>query len=137
MDVFTSRQRSTIMSKIRSTNTRPELVIRNALWKKGLRYRIHDKSIIGTPDVSNKSKKIAIFIDGCFWHGCPTCYNKPQSNTVYWNQKLRYNKNRRNLVKKKLHDNNWKILEFWECNITDNIDGIVSKICKAFSAGSV
>lgn len=137
MDVFTSRQRSTIMSKIRSANTKPELVIRKALWKKGLRYRIHDKSIIGTPDVSNKSKKIAIFIDGCFWHGCPTCYNKPKSNTAYWNEKLRYNKNRRNLVKKKLDDDDWKILEFWECSITDNLDGVVSKICKTFSAGSV
>ena len=68
------------MSKISSKNTSPELLFRKILWKEGFRYRIHDKSIIGTPDVSNKSKKIAVFVDGCFWHGCPRCYTAPKTN---------------------------------------------------------
>ena len=95
MDTVPVDVRSRIMSQIRSKNTSPELLFRQVLWKEGFRYRIHDKTVFGTPDVSNKSKKIAIFIDGCFWHGCPKCYRAPKSNTQYWTCKLANNKNRR------------------------------------------
>lgn len=116
------------MSRIRSKNTSPELLVRKALWADGIRYRIHDKTVIGTPDISIKTKKIAIFIDGCFWHGCPSCYIKPKSNKLYWRKKLSYNKNRRKNVKDKLKADGWKIMEFWECNIRDDTDRIASKI---------
>jgi len=116
------------MSRIRSKNTSPELKIRKALWADGIRYRIHDKTVLGTPDISIKTKKIAVFIDGCFWHGCPSCYIKPKSNKLYWRKKLSYNKNRRKIVKDKLKADGWKIMEFWECNIRNKPERIVSKI---------
>ena len=137
MDKITKNQRSAIMSKIRSKNTLPELAVRKALWKEGLRYKIHDKSITGIPDISNKSKKIAIFIDGCFWHGCPVCYNKPKSNVAYWEKKLEYNKSRRSEVKKKLTGDGWQILEFWECEITNNLEAIVFQAQKCFNEQDV
>ncbi len=98
----------------------------------GIRYRVHDKSVLGTPDISHKSKKIAIFVDGCFWHGCPVCYNKPKSNTVYWKNKLKYNKNRRSKVKKQLTCDGWKIFEFWECDITNNLGKIIFQVNRYF-----
>ena len=70
-DRFTKRVRSRIMSNIRSKNTKPELFVRRILWRHGLRYRIHNRTVLGTPDTSNKRRKLAVFVDGCFWHGCP------------------------------------------------------------------
>ena len=70
-------KRSKIMSSIRGKNTRPELLIRKIIWSSGKRYRIHDKTVYGRPDISNKKRKIAVFIDGCFWHGCKQCYKEP------------------------------------------------------------
>jgi len=130
MDRITKEQRSSIMSRIRSKNTNPEIVVRKALWKNKLRYRLHDKSIPGTPDISIKSKKIVIFIDGCFWHGCPICYVAPKSNTKYWKKKMLYNQKRRKVVKEKLRKDNWTIMEFWECQVTSSLKKIVSTIQK-------
>lgn len=116
------------MSKIRSKDTNPEKKVRKALWAKGFRYKIHDKSIIGTPDVSNKSKKIAIFVDGCFWHGCPKCYNPPKTNVEYWKHKLSNNKNRRKKIITKLSSENWKIFELWECDISKDVEKITNNL---------
>ena len=64
------------MSAIRGRNTQPELLVRRLLWARGKRYRIHDASVSGTPDISNKKRRVAVFIDGCFWHGCESCYTE-------------------------------------------------------------
>lgn len=69
-DTVSPETRSRMMSKIRSKNTKPEMAVRRTLWKSGLRYRVHDRTLPGTPDISNKRKRLAVFVDGCFWHGC-------------------------------------------------------------------
>ena len=116
------------MSSIRGKNTKPEIKIRKLVWAAGKRYRIHDKTIYGTPDLSNKKKKLAVFIDGCFWHGCNRCYKEPASNIEYWRNKIISNKKRRIKVRKKLKTENWHLLEFWEHEVNSNPEAITRKI---------
>lgn len=127
-DRFSKQVRSKIMSSIRGKNTKPEVTIRKMLWQLGKRYRIHDKTVFGTPDISNKSKSLAIFIDGCFWHGCKRCYKEPKSNTDYWRNKIMNNKKRRKLVRSKLRRKDVTILQFWEHQVLLNPQAVTKKI---------
>ena len=84
-DRVSKEQRSWNMSRIRGKNTKPELIVRNFLYNHGFRYRVHNKSIPGCPDISNQKYKIAIFVNGCYWHrhGCEKT-TTPKSNTEFW-----------------------------------------------------
>src|SRR5208282_2575346 len=114
VDKLTPANRSKVMASIKGKNTGPELTVRRLLWAMGKRYKVHDREITGTPDISNRRAKVAVFIDGCFWHGCRTCYREPQSNVEYWRRKLQRNRQRRKVVKHTLKSTGWHILEFWE-----------------------
>jgi len=127
-DKFSKETRSRIMSCIKSKNTKPELKIRKLVWAEGKRYRIHDRSVFGTPDITNKSKRVAIFIDGCFWHGCPKCYTEPKTNTEFWRNKISRNQERRKKVKTQLKRDNWKVLQFWEHQVNINSEKVSKKI---------
>ncbi|MGC1709656.1 MAG: very short patch repair endonuclease [Nitrosotalea sp.] len=131
-DKFSRKIRSEIMSKIRSKNTKPEITIRKILWSKGKRYRVHDRSIFGTPDISSKSKKIVVFIDGCFWHGCKRCYTEPKTNVEFWRNKILQNKRRRELVSTRLKQDGFKTLTFWEHDVMTNPELIANRISKLF-----
>ena len=128
-DRMSPEKRSKVMSRIRSKNTKPETTIRKLLWAKGKRYRIHDKSIFGKPDLTNKSRKTAVFIDGCFWHGCVECYREPKSNVSFWREKLNSNKKRRIRVKENLVSEGWIVLEFWEHEVMRSPKNVISQIC--------
>lgn len=130
VDVLSTEKRSKVMSKIRGKNTTPELLVRRELWKRGFRYRIHDRSLPGTPDISNKSRKLAVFIDGCFWHACPLHYRKSKSNTLFWDAKIRRNKERRNEVRKELSEMGFIVLEFYECEVKEDVGRVVSSISR-------
>jgi DNA mismatch endonuclease (patch repair protein) len=93
MDNLTIEQRKKNMRNIKSKDTKPELLLRKALWSKGIRYRLHGKDIFGKPDIYIKSKKIAIFVDSDFWHGKLYKEGKaiPKSNQEYWISKLERN----------------------------------------------
>ena len=118
------------MSSIRGKNTKPEMQVRRKVWSLGKRYRIHDRTVVGTPDISNKSKRVAIFIDGCFWHGCKRCYVEPKTNTQYWRNKIQRNRTRRQKVLQELKDENWNIFQVWEHQIVQNSEKISLKIAK-------
>lgn len=120
------------MSSIRGKNTKPEMIIRKGIWRKGHRFRIHDKSVMGKPDISNKKKRIAVFIDGCFWHGCPQCYHEPKSNTEFWKTKIHNNKKRRQSVKYSLKQEGWSVKEVWEHQINKNAIKEIEKISFLF-----
>src|SRR5690349_21757646 len=124
VDNLSRKKRSKVMASIRGKNTRPELSIRKILWKKGKRYRIHDRTVFGTPDISNKSKKVAIFIDGCFWHGCQKCYKAPRTNAQYWENKIDNNKKRRGIVTKYLRSDKWIVMEFWEHQVVKEPESV-------------
>jgi DNA mismatch endonuclease (patch repair protein) len=129
VDKISREQRSRIMSAIRSKNTIPEVVLRRALWAKGYRFRIqYSKEKI---DIAFPKKKIAIFVDGCFWHSCPIHSHIPQSNVNYWVPKLKKNLERDKEKSERLKNNGWKVLRVWEHEIAD-IDKVVGAIEEQF-----
>jgi len=130
VDNLSKEKRSKVMTSIRGKNTKPELMIRKMLWSRGVRYRIHDRTVFGSPDVSIKKKKLAIFIDGCFWHGCSTCFKEPKTNVGFWRSKIENNKNRRMIVKKELRKQKWKVVEIWEHDIKNKPDFALGQIMR-------
>ena len=117
------------MSAIHSKNTKPELKLRKALWKDGFRYRIYYSQ--EKIDIAFPKEKIAIFVDGCFWHGCPIHSHLPKSNQDYWYPKLQKNTERDKMKTKRLENEGWLVMHFWE-HETENTEGIVREIKEAF-----
>jgi DNA mismatch endonuclease (patch repair protein) len=116
------------MSQIKGKNTKPELEIRKLLFSKGIRgYRI-SSDLIGKPDIIFPKYKIAIFIDGCFWHKCMKCFKEPQTNKQFWKNKIDSNVNRDKKINKELTDDGWTVIRFWEHEIKKNIDKCVNNI---------
>ena len=133
MDVHSKEKRSYNMSRIRGKNTTPEIALRKALWALGLRYRLHYK-LPGKPDIVFVSKKIAIFVDGCFWHGCPAHSTKPKTNSIFWETKLQGNMERDRKNEQLLKKAGWKVFRFWEHEILDSLSSISNKIFRIVSA---
>lgn len=123
---------SRVMSKNKSKNTKPELLLRKELWKNGIRgYRLHQKKIPGKPDIAFISKKIAIFVNGCFWHRCPHCqYKLPKTNRDFWKTKFENNIARDLKTFDQLKEMNWKSITIWECELKDKekLEKVVQKI---------
>ena len=119
MDIHSKKVRSKNMAAIKSKNTKPELEVRKYLFSLGFRYRLHNKSLPGKPDISNMKKKIAIFVNGCFWHSHKDCKYafKPKTRAEWWKKKLHSNKKRdqRNYVS--LKSMGWNVIVIWECEI--------------------
>lgn len=105
------------MSRIRSKNTRPELLVRSYLFKVGFRFRLHDKNLPGKPDIILPKYKTIIFVHGCFWHGHPGCRHavSPKSNTKYWSAKLSGNSIRDVKNQESLKNLGWNVIVIWEC----------------------
>jgi DNA mismatch endonuclease (patch repair protein) len=133
-DIFTKEKRSEIMSKVKGKNTQLEMGVRKELWQRGIRYRIHCKSLPGTPDISSKKNKLAIFIDGCFWHGCPKHSTIPATNTAFWEQKIKQNINKRKHIKKELRNMNYTVLEYFECELKNDFNAIIEEIVFHFNS---
>jgi DNA mismatch endonuclease (patch repair protein) len=121
-DNRTAEQRSYNMSMIRSTNTRPEILVRKFLFNQGFRYRLHSKKLIGKPDIVMPKYSVAIFVHGCFWHGHINCKfaKVPVSNNSFWVNKIETNKQRdkRNILT--LRKQGWKVFVLWECQLAKN-----------------
>jgi DNA mismatch endonuclease, patch repair protein len=115
-----------MMSCIRGKHTRPEMTIRRRLHAIGLRFRLHPPNVVGRPDLVFSRLRAAIFIDGCFWHGCPRHYAAPVARRDFWKAKLEANVRRREDVRVHLTDAGWAILEIWECEIRKDEDRVVS-----------
>ena len=126
-DRFPSYMRSRIMASIRSNDTGPEIAVRRIMWGLGFRYRTHDRTVPGTPDISNKRRRYAIFVDGCFWHGCPECYREPKTNTAFWRDKVRRNMKRRNDVSDELKRQGFRVVEIWEHEVSEP-ESVVAKL---------
>jgi DNA mismatch endonuclease (patch repair protein) len=122
-DVHSKETRSYNMSRIRSKDTKIELLMANELWKKGFRYRKNDKSIIGKPDFTFKKIKLAIFCDSEFWHGKDWDIQQKRigTNQSFWVTKIQNNINRDRLINEKLTNSGWIVLRFWETDIKKNL----------------
>jgi len=116
MDNVSREKRSNIMSKVKSVNSKAELLVRSILHKSGYRFRLHDKKLIGKPDIVLPKYHTVIFVHGCFWHrhNCKKA-TMPASNVKYWKQKFERNVQRFKEVKRVLKKLNWKIIVVWEC----------------------
>ncbi len=114
MDVFSKKKRSEIMSKIRSKDTKIEIIFRKTLWKKGFRYSKNSDKYFGKPDLVLLKYKAVIFLDSCFWHNCPKHGYLPKSNLKYWRKKIKRNKERDKEVSKHYKKMGWKIIRIWE-----------------------
>jgi DNA mismatch endonuclease (patch repair protein) len=109
------------MSRIRKVDTRPELVVRTLLTRLGYRYRLHVRSLPGTPDLVFARRKKVIFVHGCFWHqhDCTLGNKQPVTRKEYWLPKLRRNRIRDRASQSALQREGWKILVIWECETSD------------------
>jgi DNA mismatch endonuclease (patch repair protein) len=112
-----SATRSRQMARIRGRNTRAELCLRSLLWAKGLRYRLHGVGLPGKPDLVFSGLKTVVFVDGCFWHGCPEHYVRPRSRHRFWARKLRENVLRDRRQSQELDSMGWRVLRLWEHDV--------------------
>ncbi|MET2829789.1 very short patch repair endonuclease [Mesorhizobium shangrilense] len=113
--------RSQMMGRIRSKNTKPEVLVRSALHGLGLRFRNHADDLPGKPDIANKTHKWAIFVHGCFWHSHAGCRlaSSPKSNVGYWIEKLARNQARDTEKIAALESQGYRVLVVWECEVRD------------------
>ena len=118
-DVHNKEQRSYNMSRIRSTNTKPEMLVRKFIHAHGFRYRLHDKKLPGKPDIVLPKYKTVIFVHGCFWHGHNGCkyYVVPKTRTDWWLNKINANNVNDVRAVKALKKEGWKIITVWECRL--------------------
>ena len=119
MDIVSKDKRSEMMSNIRSTNTKPELVVRRLVYSLGYRYRLHCKDLPGKPDLVFRGKKKVIFVHGCFWHQHQGCSKAsiPKSRPDFWRLKLSKNVERDERAISSLTRLGWGVLVIWECEI--------------------
>lgn len=113
--------RSRTMRAVRSKDTRPELIVRRLAHAMGYRFRLHRKDLPGSPDLVFPSRRSAIFVHGCFWHGhdCARGARRPKTNTEYWRQKVARNRTRDARVTMELEALGWRVITLWECGMMD------------------
>jgi DNA mismatch endonuclease (patch repair protein) len=121
---------SRYMRSNKSKNTKPEIVFRKALWKEGIRgYRLHWKKAPGKPDIAFPSRKVAIFLNGCFWHRCPKCQlGLPKNNAEFWKAKFDRNVKRDKEKQLVLKQESWKVLVIWECEMKKDLNKQVKRV---------
>ena len=118
MDTVDTTTRSRIMSSVRHKNTKPEMLLRSALHRSGMRYRLHVKGLPGTPDLVFPRYRSAIFVHGCYWH-LHGCYRStsPKSRREFWEQKFHTNRDRDSRNRSDLKERGWRVLVVWECSL--------------------
>lgn len=130
MDWLTPEQRSRNMSAIRSKGNRTtEQALRYRLVRAGIRgWVLHSADLPGRPDFVFRDRRLAVFVDGCYWHGCPKCYRPPESNASYWSEKLRRNKARDRKVNRLLRQDGWTVVRFWEHDVKKSPAKVIARI---------
>lgn len=120
-----------MMAAVRREDTKPELLLRRALRRAGLRgYRLHRKDLPGTPDLAWIGRRVAVFVDGAFWHGHPSAFTKGKSGE-FWDQKIETNVQRDRRVDAALEADGWKVLRFWDFEVDNDIEACVSRVREA------
>ncbi len=139
-DIVTPEKRSLMMAGIRGKDTRPEILIRKALFARGWRYRLHDKRLPGKPDLVFPRLKAVVFVDGCFWHGhgCHL-FRLPSTRVDFWKEKISRNRQRDVEVRKALDGLGWRHLTVWECAIKGRtrlpIVEVIDKVAEWLESG--
>lgn len=141
-DVITSEERSRLMSRIRSKDTGPELLVRRLLHARGFRYRLHVRDMAGKPDLVFPKYRAAIFVSGCFWHGhdCPL-FRLPGTRPDFWRDKIERNRANDRRAVERLSSAGWRILTVWECALRgrskEDVGRIADRIADWLRTGTV
>lgn len=119
------------MSRIKRSDTKPELSVRKYLYAKGYRYKIKNR-LFGKPDIVFSANKVVVFVNGCFWHRHKNCEKSylPKTNKKFWLAKFKRNVSRDKQVDKKLINENWNVIRIWECEIEHNLRQAILPIIK-------
>lgn len=137
MDIWSKDKRSKVMSRIKSKDTKPELILRSILFREGFRFRIHKKDLPGKPDITLAKYNTVIFVHGCFWHFHSECREGriPDTNSRFWKEKLSKNVDRDQKIQQELKEMGWNVIVVWECEVermakksTDEFKTLVYKI---------
>lgn len=137
-DVHSKETRSYNMSRIRSKDTKPEMLVRRFLHKNGFRYRLHVKNLPGKPDIVLPKYKTVIFIHGCFWHGHEGCryFVVPKTRTEWWLQKIGTNTANDIAAENQLTTAGWKIIKIWECELKkSSFEATLTNLSSCFHQG--
>ena len=123
MGKMTPEQRHKNMAAIRSSGTKPELIVRKYLWQHGFRYRLNNPRLPGHPDIVLRKYRTCVFVNGCFWHGHEACkgFRMPRTNTEFWEKKIRRNKERDKEEQQKLAQMGWHCITVWECQLKPKV----------------
>lgn len=125
----TTPERSRLMGRVRRNGTAPELELRSALRTAGLRFRAKSSAKLpGTPDIVLPQMRIAIFVDGCFWHGCPKHGTVPKTNSSFWLAKIRRNKQRDRSASRLLRKLGWRTIRVWEHEVRRDVLRVIRRI---------
>lgn len=138
MDTLTPEQRHKNMQRIRSKDTKPEVLVRKFLFSQGFRYRKNDRRLPGHPDIVLPKYHTVVFVHGCFWHRHPDCSkaSTPTNNREFWQQKFDKNVERDSREQEKLKEKGWHVIVVWECELSDKskrnkrLDSLVKEITK-------
>jgi DNA mismatch endonuclease (patch repair protein) len=131
VDSLSPERRSEVMRAVRRKNTSVELRLRRTLWHRGLRYRLQGRIGRSRPDLIFPGPRVAVFVDGCFWHGCPTHYRLPVGNRDFWKAKIVRNTQRDLRTTRSLEAAGWHVLRFWECEVKADVDGLADRVERA------
>jgi DNA mismatch endonuclease (patch repair protein) len=118
-DVYTKSKRSEIMSRVRNKQTQPEDIVASILQGLGVKYERNVRTLPGQPDLAIRSRKVAIFVNGCFWHGHRNCPRAklPQTNVAFWMAKIEINKRRDRRAARSLRQKGWHVITIWQCRL--------------------
>ncbi|MCA0029250.1 very short patch repair endonuclease [Mesorhizobium sp. B263B2A] len=130
LDRIGPHERSAIMAKVASKNTRPELLVRSMLFRAGLRFRLHARELPGSPDVVLPKHRTIVFVHGCFWHGhdCRSGRNRPKSNAGYWEAKLDRNISRDRDARLRLEEQGWTVHVIWTCQLEHDTQRLIEAL---------
>lgn len=130
-DIVDRKTRSKMMASVRRQDTVPEMRLRRLLWACGLRgYRVHRKDIPGTPDLAWIGEKVAVFVDGSFWHGHPSAFT-PGKSGAFWDKKIETNIARDRRVSRELKRRGWKVLRFWDFEVKKEASACITRVSEA------
>ena len=138
-DILSKQERSTLMSKVRSADTKPEWILRCGLHRLGFRYRLGNRHLPGRPDLVLAKYRSVIFVHGCYWHRHPGCKDAstPKTNTDFWSAKFAENVRRDRLVEMQLLAQGWRVLVVWECELVDHTAETVQRVALWLRQGIV
>lgn len=128
VDKISKEQRRKNMQAVKNKCSKIENLLCAFLWKNNIRYRRNVKKLFGNPDIAIRKYKVVIFIDSCFWHKCPVHYKTPESNNLFWEDKITKNKLRDEQVNQFYKQKKWNILRVWEHDLKNNYEETVEEV---------